>query len=176
MLHIKDSLFYPIFLFFLKPSLFAFTLYYRRTSKTWPLRISIKNIFPCSTDGPYNCAHWSGYKKYTCTRILFLHTLSTRLILLFFALENFNLPLRKDPITSHLKHPNQTPIPSEPLTDVRAETSLPTEHSVHICSPLSLSRSQCNTANQQRCSHFTDETQKGRPDWSDLANWEQYYG
>lgn len=104
-----------------------------------------------------------------------LHTAHS-LITMFFALENFNLPLRKDPITSHLKHPNQTPIPSEPLTDVRAETSLPTEHSVHICSPLSLSRSQCNTANQQRCSHFTDETQKGRPDSSDLANWEQYYG
>lgn len=53
-----------------------------------------------------------------------LHTACSR-ITIFFALENFNLPLSSNnPVTSHLKHPNQTPVPSAPLKDVSAETSL----------------------------------------------------
>lgn len=78
--------------------------------------------------GSYNCVHWSGYKKYTYnTQIFSEHSLHTAhcLITIFFALENFNLLLSSnDPITSHLKHPNQTPIPSAPFKDVGAETFL----------------------------------------------------
>lgn len=55
-------------------------------------------------------------------------------IIIFFALQNFNLLLSSnDPVTSHLKHPNQTPIPSAPIKRCKSRDniSLPTKHFSH---------------------------------------------
>lgn len=108
-----------------------------------------------------------------------LWTLSTLLVLIqHFPLKNFNLPLNSNDLTtSHLKHPHQTPIPTAPLKDARAEERqhLLTDKALFY-SPLNLSRSWWNMEGRNHHSHFTDETQKDQPDWSCWANQRQYYG
>lgn len=150
------------------------------------LWISIKNLFPCLRDGPYK---WSiqlcsliWLQRNTKTYMLnmfsepSLHCLFSNTTL--FPLKNFNLPLNSnDRTTSHLKHPHQTPKPTAPLKDARAEERqhLLTDKALFY-SPLNLSRSRWNMEGRNHHSHFTDETQKHQPDWSYWANQRQYHG